>query len=119
MGAVEQALPGTDPKRYGPSLARVISDFNEYGFTSLKCAEGTRDWIAGAATLDREGGLNARLFPAWEWRSHYTPHTKEEQDALPLEWKKYTTDRVLPGLFNVFSAFYPVFAAPNAIFRWA
>jgi len=107
MGAVEQALPSTDPQRYGPALARVISEFNENGFTSLKCAEGTRDWTSGAAALDREGGLNARLSAAWEWRSHYTPHTKEEQDALPYEWKKYATDRVFPRHVKMFPTALP------------
>jgi len=102
MGAVERILPATDSKTYGPALARVISEFNEFGFTSLKCAEGRQAWNEGAATLDREGGLNARLFTAWEWRSHYTSHSEEEQDRLPYRWKEFASNRVDPRHVKMF-----------------
>jgi len=102
MGAVEQALPPTNPEAYAPALKRVLDEFSSYGFTSLKVAEGAEAWVKGAGILESRGGLEMRLFPSWEWRSHYSPHTDAEQDELIASWHSFETDLISPRYVKMF-----------------
>ena len=75
MGAVVQALPRLAPETISDAQARIFAEHNAFGFTALKPAEGDPIVIRAANILDRRGDLTIRLFPSWDWRSHYMPVT--------------------------------------------
>jgi hypothetical protein len=102
MGAVVQALPKTTPKKLAPAIKTVLSEFNAFGFTTLKPAEGARNWIEGAALLETQGGLTARLFPSWDWRSHYMPTSIEVAKESIANWKDLETELIKPGNVKMF-----------------
>jgi predicted amidohydrolase YtcJ len=102
MGAVEQVLPRTTREVYAPALREVLSEFNAFGFTSLKPAEGERNWLEGATHLESQGGLTMRLFPAWHWRTHYSAAKPEQEDRLIAGWKDFQTDLISPRYVKIF-----------------
>jgi predicted amidohydrolase YtcJ len=102
MGAIEQILPATPTERYAPVLGDILREFNRYGFTTLKPAEGEKPWLEGAVHLESQGGLTTRLFPAWHWRTHYSTAVPEAEDDLIANWEKYKTDLIYPRYVKVF-----------------
>ncbi len=103
MGAVEQKISRAAPDVYAPQLKKVLSEFNQFGFTSLKPAEGAKTWVEGAMYLDKNTGLTVRLFPAWDWQtSHYLSTTTEEVEKLIANWEQYSTDMLYPRYVKIF-----------------
>ena len=102
MGALERVITRAVPEVYAPALRNVVREFNSFGFTALKPAEGARTWMEGAARLESQGGLTIRLFPAWDWRSHYLASTPEEADRLIAGWKDFETDLIRPHYVKLF-----------------
>jgi predicted amidohydrolase YtcJ len=103
MGAVERALTRAGPERYAGALGAVLAEFNSFGFTSLIPAEGARTWLEGAKHLEAQGGMTARLFPAWDWRtSHYLASSPEEADELVATWESFATERIYPRYVKIF-----------------
>ena len=102
MGTVERVMARAAPEIYAPALRNVLREFNSFGFTALKPAEGARTWMEGTAHLEAQGGLTMRLFPAWDWRSHYLASTPEEADRLIAGWKDFQTDMVHPRYVKIF-----------------
>lgn len=102
MGAVEQILPPTPIELYAPGLARVLAEFNSFGFTSLKPAEGETPWLEGAARLEGQGSLTMRLFPAWNWRTHYSKSSPEKEDRAIATWSKFESDLIYPRYVKLF-----------------
>ena len=102
MSAVVQALPGLDSASIAEAQARIFAEFNAFGFTALKNAEGDPTVIHAANILDRRGDLTMRLFPSWDWRSHYMPVTLLDQKATISNWKTYETSMVKPNNVKMF-----------------
>jgi predicted amidohydrolase YtcJ len=103
MGAVEQILPTTPPERYAPSLGLIAQEFNEYGFTTVKAAEGARAWIEGARLLEQQGGLTFRVFVAWDWAlSHYLTTSVEQAGANVSNWETFASDLIYPRYVKLF-----------------
>lgn len=102
MGAIEQVLPATNPDLIANALNKILDEFNSFGFTTLKPAEAARHWMEGAQHLGSQGGLKMRLFPAWDWRSHYSPHTDQEQDDLIKTWKDFESELISPRYVKMF-----------------
>ncbi len=102
MGAVVQALPLLDPGPIADAQARIFAEHNSFGFTSLKPAEGDPTVIKAANILDKRGDLTIRLFPSWDWRSHYMPVPVEEQLKNIANWKSFETDMVKPSAVKMF-----------------
>jgi len=103
MSLVEQALDPTPPERLAPELAKLIESFNAQGFTSIKEA-GAEVWTVEAANmLDREGALNARLFPSWYHLGHIGAMTREESKAVAADWERYRTPMVYPRYVKMYA----------------
>ncbi len=102
MGAVDQVLAPTPAVRVAPELASVLSDFNSYGFTGLKAAEGEREWVESAVLLDRQGELTARLFPSWHWNTHYSATDISTEEETILAWRDFKSHLVSPRHVKVF-----------------
>jgi predicted amidohydrolase YtcJ len=102
MGAVVQALPPLDPEPIANAQARIYAEFNSFGFTSIKPAEGDAVVIEASNILDRRGDLTLRLFPSWDWRSHYMPVSLDKQRKAIANWKSYETDMVKPSAVKMF-----------------
>jgi len=103
MGALERALARAGPERYATALGKVLAQFNSFGFTSLIPAEGARTWLEGAKHLESQGGMTARLFPAWDWRtSHYLASSPEEADELVAGWEEFATEMIYPRYVKIF-----------------
>lgn len=102
MGAVVQALPTLDAEPIADAQARIFAEHNSYGFTSLKPAEGDPLVIKAANILDKRGDLTIRLFPSWDWRSHYMPVPIEEQRKNIADWKSFETEMVKPSAVKMF-----------------
>ena len=103
MGAVEQILPTTPPELYARSLQKIAEEFNSYGFTTVKAAEGARAWIEGTQLLEEQGGLSFRVFAAWDWAlSHYLTTSVDEAGDNIANWKSYTTELIYPRYVKLF-----------------
>jgi len=99
----EQKLARAVPEIYAPELKKVLSEFNQFGFTSLKPAEGARTWLEGVNYLDSQGGLSMRLFPAWDWvTSIALASSPEEAEELIANWEKYSTDMIYPRYVKIY-----------------
>jgi len=102
MGAVEQSLPTTDIARVADSLADVVVKFSKYGHTSIKVAEGERYWMEAATSLESSNGLNARLFPAWHWRTHSSAASAEEEANNIGGWEDISSALIYPRYVKIF-----------------
>jgi predicted amidohydrolase YtcJ len=103
LGMIERIMERAEPERYAPALARIATEFNKGGFTSVAPAEGGRSWIEGANHLDRQGGLTLRLFPAWDWATSISlASSVEEAESLIGSWEDFRTDRVYPRYVKVY-----------------
>ena len=103
MSMVEKVLPPTPAEPFASSLASILSDFGSYGFTSLKPAEGSQNWMEGAAYLESQGGLTMRLFPAWDWRTSISLATEtEEADELIARWSDFETELIYPRYVKIY-----------------
>jgi len=103
MSLVEQALEPTDASRIAPKLRDTMQTFSEYGFTSLKLAEGEPSWVRAANLLDEQGELEVRLFPSWFHRAHNGAMTAEESFAMAARWEDFKTDRVYPRYVKMYA----------------
>jgi len=103
MGMVEKILPPTPLDNYAASLQLILKEFNSFGFTSLQPAEGARPWIEGAAHLESSGGLTARLFPAWDWRTSISLMTTvEEAEEAISSWRDFQTPLIYPRYVKIY-----------------
>ena len=103
MSLVEQKLEPSDPEVLAPALAKLVEQFNEYGFTSLKDA-GTEVWhVQTANLLDNKGELNIRLFPSWFHQAHNTAMTEERSRKVAADWERYVTPMVYPRYVKMFA----------------
>jgi predicted amidohydrolase YtcJ len=103
MGAIEQTLPLTSLDRYAAALGRIAKEFNEYGFTTVKAAEGAKLWVDGAKLLEEQGGLTFRVFVAWDWAlSHYLTTSVQEADANIENWESYASELIYPRYVKLF-----------------
>ncbi len=103
MSLVEQALGPTDANRIAPKLRDTLRTFSEYGFTSLKLAEGEPSWVQAANLLDEQGELEVRLFPSWFHRAHSGAMTAEESFAVAARWEDFKTDMVYPRYVKMYA----------------
>ena len=102
MGAMEKALEPIDPDRLAPALQDTMSLFSQYGWTSLKLAEGEIPWVQAANLLDKQGELDVRLFPSWFHRSFQASMSAEESRALAARWEDFKSDRVYPRYVKMY-----------------
>jgi hypothetical protein len=103
LGLVERILAPTPTEQFASSLQAIMGDFNAYGFTALKPAEGTRSWMEGAAYLESQDRLTMRLFPAWHWHTSISlPSTNEEADQLISQWGEFESPLVYPRYVKIF-----------------
>jgi len=103
MGLVEKVLAPTPVEQFASSLQSITRDFNSYGFTALKPAEGSRNWMEGATRLDSQGGLTMRLFPAWDWHTSIAlASTNEEADQLIARWREFESPLVYPRYVKMY-----------------
>jgi predicted amidohydrolase YtcJ len=103
MSLVEQALEPTEPARIAPALESNLEQFSEYGFTSLKLAEGEVSWVQAANLLDEAGNLNVRLFPSWSHRAHLGAMTTKRSFEVMESWQEFESDRVYPRYVKMFA----------------
>lgn len=102
MAALEQVLEPIDPKRMAPALQETLETFSEYGYTSLKLAEGEVPWVQSANLLDRQGKLNVRLFPSWFHRAHSGAMTADESRDVGKRWKEFVSPMVYPRYVKMY-----------------
>ncbi len=103
IGAVQRILHRASPEVYAPELKKVLSEFNQFGFTSLKTAGGSKSWLEGAVNLENEEGLTIRLFPSWDWLTSASLITSpEETEELITNWQIYKTDMIYPRYVKVY-----------------
>lgn len=102
MGAVVQALPKLEPGPVADAQARIFAEYNANGFTAIKPAEGDPLTIRAANILDKRGDLTVRLFPSWDWKSHYMPVQLREMKAAIDNWQSYETSMVKPNAVKMF-----------------
>jgi hypothetical protein len=103
LGMVERVLAPTPVEKFASSLQAIMGEFNSYGFTALKPAEGARNWMEGAAHLDSQGGLTMRLFPAWDWHTSIAlASTEEEADELISRWGEFETPLLYPRYVKMY-----------------
>jgi predicted amidohydrolase YtcJ len=103
LGMIERILAPTSVEKYTASLNSVMETFSSFGFTALMPAEGSSILIEGANYLDAQGGLTARLFPAWDWRTSIALTTSnEEAEALISRWSDFESPLVYPRYVKVY-----------------
>jgi hypothetical protein len=103
LGMVERVFAPTPVEKFASSLQAIMGQFNSYGFTALKPAEGARNWMEGAAHLDSQGGLTMRLFPAWDWHTSIAlASTEEEADQLISRWGEFETPLLYPRYVKMY-----------------
>ena len=103
MSLVERALGATAPERVAPKLAETLKSFSQNGFTGIKEA-GAEVWTLKAANLlDKQGGLNVRLYPAWFHLGHIGAMSAEESKAVAAKWKEYQTPMVYPRYVKMYA----------------
>ena len=102
MAAMERALGPTEPSVLAPAIQQTLAPFSQWGYTSLKPAEGEISWVEAANILDRDGDLDVRLFPSWFHRAHMGAMTAEESRAVATNWQKYETPRVYPRYVKMY-----------------
>lgn len=103
MSLVEQALAPTDADRIAPRLAETLAAFTEYGFTSLKLAEGEVSWVQAANQLDESGQLEMRLFPSWFHRSHSGAMKPEQAFDVMGRWREFQSEKVYPRYVKMYA----------------
>ena len=103
MSAVEQVLSPTPVDRYAESLRNIAQEFNEYGFTSVKVAEGARPWVESAAYLEKQGGLSFRIFVAWDWAMSHALTTSLDEATTNIEdWESLKTELIYPRYVKLY-----------------
>ena len=102
MSAVVQSLPQLPVEPIADAQARIMAEHNAFGFTSLKPAEGDPLVIKATNLLDVRGDLTMRLFPSWDWRSHYQPVPIKEQRENIANWTDFETALVKPNAVKIF-----------------
>jgi predicted amidohydrolase YtcJ len=101
--AVEQVADWPTAAQYYPALRDIFLEFNSYGVTSMRTAEGTTQWLDVTKAMEEAGDLDMRLFVAWDWHMHITtPYTNEEMDAQIADRAKYASDLVKPDFVKIF-----------------
>ncbi len=103
MAGVLQKIPRTPPEQIVSQVAKLSKLFNAVGFTSLKIADGRPHHVKGAGIAESQGKLTTRLFPSWEWRSHYSGVTDEEMDEVIANWEDYKTELIDPRHVKIFA----------------
>jgi len=102
MAAMEQALGPTEPSKFAPAIQQTLAQFSQWGFTSLKPAEGEISWVEAANILDGQGELDVRLFPSWFHRAHISAMTAEESRVTATNWQKYESPMVYPRYVKMY-----------------
>lgn len=102
MGLILQALPEVEIEPVAEAQARILAEWNSYGFTTVKAAEGHPIPVGAANILDRRGDLTMRIFPSWDWRSHYMEQSVEKQAETIADWESYKTRLVTPNAVKMF-----------------
>jgi predicted amidohydrolase YtcJ len=103
MAHVLQSLPKTPPEQMLQRIETMSADFAKAGYTSLKLAEGRPHQVKAAAMVEAQGKLSVRLFPSWEWESHYNEFTDEEMAEVIANWQDYQTDLIEPRYVKIFA----------------
>lgn len=102
MAGVIQKLPTFSPESIAVAQQRIFKQFNQNGFTTVKAAEGDEAVIKAANLLDKQDKLTMRIFPSWDWRSHYQPVAIEQQRKEISNWREYETQLVKPNTVKMF-----------------
>jgi len=102
MAAMEQALEPVTKENFAPALQGMLERFSQSGFTSLKNAGAQVTWLEGAMLLEEQGGLHARLFPSWFYKSHLSGMSDEEMKEVFPHWEDYKTDLIYPRYVKMF-----------------
>jgi len=102
MAALEQKLAPVPAERMAPAIQETLALFSEWGFTTLKLAEGEPTWVEGANLLDEQGLLDVRLFPSWFFQAHQAAMTAEEAMDVVARWEEYKSPMVYPRYVKMF-----------------
>ena len=102
MGVIAQSLPEVPVHAVAAAQAKIFAEWNSFGFTAIKAAEGHAVPVEAANILDRRGDLTMRVFPSWDWRSHYMEKVAEEQADVIADWASYETRLVKPNTVKMF-----------------
>jgi predicted amidohydrolase YtcJ len=103
MVLIVSALGYMAPEDFKPFLGPELERYSRYGVTAIQPAEGSRTWLLAAAALEREGGLNVRLFPALDWlTSQLRALDDEETLAFIDDWESYQTELIRTHYVKIF-----------------
>jgi predicted amidohydrolase YtcJ len=103
MAFVLRHLPRTEPSAMLPRIKELSSEFAQGGFTSLQLAEGRPHHVQAARMAEEQGALTVRLFPCWEWQSHYSAFTDEEMAEVMVNWPDYQSDMIDTRCVKIFA----------------
>ncbi|WP_164658549.1 amidohydrolase [Tropicibacter sp. Alg240-R139] len=102
MGVILQSLPEVAIEPVAEAQAGIFAEWNSFGFTSIKAAEGHPVPVGAANILDRRGDLTMRIFASWDWRSHYMEQSAEKQAETIADWESYKSRLVAPNAVKMF-----------------
>ncbi|MES0827962.1 amidohydrolase [Ruegeria sp. SCP11] len=102
MGIILQSLPGVEMEPVADAQAKILAEFNSFGFTSIKAAEGHPVPVGAAQMLDKRGDLTIRVFASWDWLSHYMEQSVDEQADTIANWANYQSAMVIPNAVKMF-----------------
>jgi predicted amidohydrolase YtcJ len=103
MAFVLQHLPKTASSSMVPRIKELSLEFSQGGFTSLQLAEGRPHHVQAARMAEEQGDLTVRLFPCWEWQSHYSAFTDEEMAEVMVNWPDYQSDMIDTRCVKIFA----------------
>ena len=102
MGVILQSLPEVEMAPVAGAQAKIMAEFNSFGFTSIKAAEGHPVPVGAAQMLDRQGDLTVRIFASWDWLSHYMEQPANKQAETIENWADYQSAMVTPNAVKMF-----------------
>ena len=88
---------------FEPFLPAEIDRYSRFGVTAIQSAEGSASWLRAAASLEEEGRLNVRFFPALDWLTSQLRATNDDDTkAFIDDWKSYETELIKPHYVKIF-----------------
>ena len=104
MVLIVSALGYMPPEEFATFLPNEIQRYSRFGVTAIQTAEGSRTWLQAAASVEKKGQLNVRLYPALDWlTSQLRALNDDETKKFIDDWEAYQTEQIRPHYVKIFA----------------
>ena len=104
MVLIVSALGYMPPEEFATFIPDEFERYSRFGVTAIQTAEGSRTWLLAAASIEKEGKLNVRLFTALDWlTSQLRALSDEATKEFIDDWKSYETEQIKPHYVKIFA----------------